>query len=134
MIYDLDNSTVEAISDGNDTESGNQCFSQLSQDQLDVVEAIAMDMSAAFVKSAKANIPLAETKIVHDRFHVMKLASEAVDKVRRGEHRKLLDSCFFSGPNPSCLRGSGIPSSLGWFRECGLGDAVRCRLAVAMES
>jgi len=89
MIYDLDNSTVEAISDGNDTESGNRCFSQLSQDQLNGVEAIAMDMSAAFVKSAKANIPLAETKIVHDRFHVMKLAVEAVDKVRRGEHRKL---------------------------------------------
>lgn len=89
MIYDLDNSTVEAISDGNDTESGNQCFAQLSDDQLQGVEAIAMDMSAAFVKSAKANIPLAEHKIVHDRFHVMKLATEAVDKVRRGEHRKL---------------------------------------------
>lgn len=89
MIYDLDNSTVQAISDGNDTESGNQCFSQLSASQLNGVEAIAMDMSAAFVKSAKANIPLAENKIVHDRFHVMKLATEAVDKVRRGEHRKL---------------------------------------------
>ena len=89
MIYDLDNSTVEAISDGNNTESGNQCFAQLSKDQLDGVKAIAMDMSAAFVKSAKANIPLAEHKIVHDRFHVMKLATEAVDKVRRGEHRKL---------------------------------------------
>ncbi len=48
-------------------------FSQLSEDQLNGVEAIAMDMSAAFVKSAKANIPLAEGKIVHDRFHVMKL-------------------------------------------------------------
>jgi transposase len=89
LIYDLDASTVEAISDGNDTESGNQCFSQFSQEQLDGVEAIAMDMSAAFVKSAKASIPLAESKIVHDRFHVMKLATEAVDKVRRGEHRKL---------------------------------------------
>ncbi len=65
-------------------------FSQLSEDQLNGVEAIAMDMSAAFVKSAKANIPLAEGKIVHDRFHVMKLANEAVDKVRRGEHRKLV--------------------------------------------
>jgi len=89
LIYDLDHSTVEAISDGNDTESGNACFSQLSQDQRDSVEAVAMDMSAAFVKSAKQNIPLAETKIVHDRFHIMKLASEAVDKVRRGEHREL---------------------------------------------
>lgn len=85
----LRNSTVEAISDGNDTESGNQCFSQLSEEQLAGVEAIAMDMSAALVKSAKANIPLAEEKIVHDRFYVMKLATAAVDKVRRGEHRQL---------------------------------------------
>ena len=89
LIYDLDRSTVEAISDGNDTEAGNACFSQLSQAQRDGVEAIAMDMSAAYVKAAKASIPLAETKIVHDRFQVMKLATDAVDKVRRGEHRKL---------------------------------------------
>lgn len=89
LIYDLDNRTVEAISDGNDTGSGNACFSQLSQAQRDSVEAISMDMSAAFVKAAKANIPMAESKIVHDRFHIMKLATEAVDKVRRGEHRQL---------------------------------------------
>ena len=90
LIYDLDNSTVEAIADGNDTDSGRDCFSQLSQSQRESVDAIAMDMSAAFVKAAKASIPLAETKIVHDRFHVMKLANEAVDKVRRGEHRRLI--------------------------------------------
>jgi len=89
MIYDIDNSTVEAISDGNDTDSGNECFPQLSDEQIRGVEAIAMDMSAAFVKSTKAKIPLAEEKIVHDRFHVLKLLTEAVDKVRRGEHRKL---------------------------------------------
>lgn len=89
LIYDLDNSTVEAIADGNDTDSGMDCFSQLSQSQRDSVEAVAMDMSAAFVKAAKASIPLAEAKIVHDRFHIMKLANEAVDKVRRGEHRRL---------------------------------------------
>jgi len=89
LLYDLDRSTVEAISDGNDTQSGNACFSQLSKQQIDSVEAIAMDMSAAFVKSAKGNIPLAEAKIVHDRFHVMKLAGEAVDKVRRTENREL---------------------------------------------
>lgn len=89
LLYDLDNSTVEAIADGCSTESGNACFSQLSPRQLKSVKAIAMDMSAAYVKSAKQCIPLAETKIVHDRFHVMKLANEAVDKVRRGEHRRL---------------------------------------------
>ncbi len=89
LLYDLDRSTVEAISEGHDSEAGDACFSQLSATQITSVEAIAMDMSAAFVKSAKANIPLAEEKIVHDRFHVMKLATEAVDKVRRQEHRDL---------------------------------------------
>ncbi len=91
LIYDLDRSTVEAISDGNDIHAGNTAFSQLSEEQLAGVEAIAMDMSAAFVKSAKENIPLAEEKIVHDRFHIMKMATEAVDKVRKGEHRRLLE-------------------------------------------
>jgi transposase len=89
LLYDLDHSTVEAISDGNDTASGIACFSQLSPPQIAAVEAVAMDMSAAYVKAAKQVIPLAETKIVHDRFHVMQLATQAVDKVRRGEHRKL---------------------------------------------
>lgn len=89
LLYDLDQSTVEAISEGNDTESENACFSQLLPEQLASIEAIAMDMSAAYVKSAKQTIPLAEEKIVHDRFHVMKLATDAVDKIRRGEHRRL---------------------------------------------
>ncbi len=44
-------------------------------------------MSAAFVKSAKENIPLAEEKMVHDRFHTMKMETEA----RKGEHRRLLE-------------------------------------------
>ncbi len=64
-------------------------FRSCSVEQIRGVEVIATDMSAAFVESAKANIPLAEEKIVQDRFHVMKLATEAVDNVRRGEHRKL---------------------------------------------
>ncbi len=54
-------------------------------------------MSAAYVKATKQTIPWAEDKIVHDRFHVMQLATKAVDKVRRGEHRKLLqhdDNCL----------------------------------------
>ena len=89
LLYDLDNSTVEAIAEGKDEDAANACFSELSSKQIDGIQAIAMDMSSAFVKSAKANIPLAEDKIVHDRFHVMKLANEAVDKVRRREHRQL---------------------------------------------
>lgn len=90
LLYDLDESTVEAISDGHDTEAGIACFSQLSSEQMASVEAVAMDMSPAYVKAAKQTIPLAELKIVHDRFHVMQLVTKAVDSVRRGEHRRLM--------------------------------------------
>jgi transposase len=76
LLYDLDNSTVEAVAFGNDTEAANACFSELSPEQIASVEAIAMDMSAAYVKAAKQSIPLAEDKIVHDRFHVMQLATK----------------------------------------------------------
>ncbi|MEW4454587.1 ISL3 family transposase [Bremerella sp. JC817] len=89
LLYDLDASTVEAIADGHDTESGIACLSQLSDEQIASVEAIAMDMCQAYVHAAQQTIPLAEAKIVHDRFHVMQLATKAVDQVRKGEHRQL---------------------------------------------
>jgi transposase len=86
ILYNLDNSTVEAIEEGHDTEAAKSCFSQLRREQLKSVEVVAMDMSPAFVRAAKEMIPFAESKIVHDKFHIMKIANEAVDKVRRGEH------------------------------------------------
>jgi transposase len=83
LLYDLDRSTVEAI-------SGVACLSELSSEQIRSIEAIAMDMSAAYVQAAQQVLPLAEEKIVHDRFHIMQLATKAVDQVRRAEHRELL--------------------------------------------
>jgi transposase len=49
-----------------------------------------MDVSPAFVRPTKEMIPLAESKIVHDNFHIMKIANDAVGKVRLGEHKRLL--------------------------------------------
>jgi transposase len=89
LLYDLDNSTVEAISEGNDADAAKACFSELTEKQIKSVEAIAMDMSGAYVKATKETIPMAEEKIVHDRFHVMQLATKAVDQIRRGEHKQL---------------------------------------------
>ena len=60
LLVDLDKSTVEAISDGNSTESAKACFSKLSENQLKSVEAIAMDMSSAYHAAAIETIPLAE--------------------------------------------------------------------------
>lgn len=89
LIYDLDNGTVEAIAEGRDEAAADECFSQLLPEQIQSVEAVAVDMSSALVKSIKGNVPLAETKIVHDRFHVMKLVNEAIDNIRKEENRRL---------------------------------------------
>jgi transposase len=50
-----------------------------------------MDMSAANKKCDKENIPLAEEEISHDRLHIMKMAIEAADKVRKGEYCRLVE-------------------------------------------
>ncbi len=88
LLVDIDNSTVEAIADGNDIESAKACFSKLTESQLNAVEAVAMDMSAAYLAAANSVIPLQRTRS-STTFHVMQHATEAVDKVRRREHREL---------------------------------------------
>jgi transposase len=48
-----------------------------------------MDMWEPYVQSTRAHLPGADAKIVFDKFHVVKHLHEAVDHVRRGEHRTL---------------------------------------------
>lgn len=50
------------------------------------VRDIAMDMSGAFLRGAAETLPFAA--ITFDRFHVMKLVSDAIDEVRRAESRE----------------------------------------------
>jgi len=49
----------------------------------DNISAITMDMSASFIKGAADYLPNAE--VTFDKFHVVKLLNEAVDKVRKNE-------------------------------------------------
>jgi hypothetical protein len=48
-----------------------------------------MDMWGPFIASTVAHVPGGRSKIVFDRFHVMKHMTEAVDRVRKAEHRRL---------------------------------------------
>jgi transposase len=57
LVYDLNHSTVEAISDGNDAEAGFTALSELSEAQHQSIEAIAMDISPAYVRAAQQAIP-----------------------------------------------------------------------------
>ncbi len=64
-------------------------YQRLSSEQLAGIESVSMDMWPAYVSSTFACVPDAEKKIAFDRFHVAKYLGEAVDKVRRQEHKAL---------------------------------------------
>ena len=64
-------------------------YQSLSQEQLAGIEAVAMDMWDPFIASTIEHVPDGRSKIVYDRYHVMKHMTEAVDAVRKGEHRRL---------------------------------------------
>jgi transposase len=54
------------------------------------VKAVAMDMWPAYMSAASQVMPQAD--IAHDKFHVSKYLGEAVDMVRKQEHRRLSQS------------------------------------------
>lgn len=49
-----------------------------------------MDMWPAYIKSTLANIPDARNKIAFDKFHIAQYLGDAIDKVRKQEHKALM--------------------------------------------
>lgn len=73
------------IGEGRSQKTVGQFFDELGPERAKKVEFVTMDMSAAYQAEVRERAPQAE--IVFDPFHVVKLASEAVHKVRREEAR-----------------------------------------------
>jgi len=91
-LVDLDKQAprVLEVCAGRDINSAKELLKSLPEPVREKIEAAAMDMSASYEAATRAVLPKAA--IVHDRFHVSKLLGEAVDKVRRGEHRELMQA------------------------------------------
>jgi transposase len=87
ILTDIDGSRVLDLVKGRKLESAKELLNTLTPEQRLGVKAAAMDMWPAFMSAARDCLPNAD--IVHDRFHVAKYLNEAVDKVRRKEHREL---------------------------------------------
>lgn len=77
------------VSDGHTKESLDEFWRQLTPEQLEEIESVAMDMWKAYIQSTREYVPGADSKIAFDRFHVASKINEAVDEVRRREHREL---------------------------------------------
>jgi transposase len=67
--------------------AANELWKALSEEQKAGIQAVSIDMWQAFENSVRSNVPDAE--IVYDKFHIAKYLNEAVDKVRRAEHKQL---------------------------------------------
>ena len=88
LLYDIKKGCVLEVEQGRDTESTNRLFAKIPQEQLNSIQAIAMDMWPAFMKAATDHCPL--SKIVHDKFHIAKYLGKAVDDVRKKENSQFL--------------------------------------------
>ncbi len=89
IVCDLERGTVDGICDGRKKEDLDRYFAQFTEDERKGVEAVALDMWDPYIASVVEHIPGGRDKIVFDRFHVMKNMGEAVNNVRKGEHREL---------------------------------------------
>jgi len=89
VVADLARGRVLYLADDRKRESLDGFWPTLTAAQRDGIAAVAMDMWEPYVQSTLAHLPGADSKIVFDKFHVVKHLHDAVDQVRRAEHRAL---------------------------------------------
>lgn len=87
ILSDIEGGRVYEVAEGRTTEAAAGLLRDLPEAVRASIEAVAMDMWPAYMRAVTEQLP--EASIVFDRFHVSKHLNEAVDKVRRGEHREL---------------------------------------------
>jgi len=92
LVYNIDSATVEYVCDDRGQESLESYYRQFRRDELAKIKVVAMDMWDPYIAATRAHVPDAEQKIVFDRFHIMRHVLEAVDKVRKSEHRELREA------------------------------------------
>jgi transposase len=88
VVMDLDSGAVVFVGDGKGADALKPFWKRLRPSGAKI-EAVAMDMSAAYRGAVSTYLPKA--KIVFDRFHVMKLFNEKLSDLRRALHREATD-------------------------------------------
>jgi len=85
LFVDLKEKRTVHISEGKDHKTVVKFVEMLESKQGDrkAIKQVSCDMSPAFIKGVKENLP--EAQITFDKFHIIKLINEAVDQVRREE-------------------------------------------------
>lgn len=87
VVTNLDNGGVVWVAPGKSSATVRQFFDELGEKRTSRLELVAIDMSAAYIQAVQEKAPSA--RLVFDRFHVQRVAHNALDKVRREEVREL---------------------------------------------
>lgn len=88
LLTDLPGGRVLDVVEGRTQAAAEALWDTLSAEQRQEIEAVAVDLWEPFMNASRAKVPQAE--LVHDKFHVAAHLNEAVDRVRRAEHKELL--------------------------------------------
>ena len=85
VVMDLDSGAVVFVGDGKGADALRPFWKRLRPSKA-VIEAVAMDMSAAYRQAVSAHLPKAT--IVFDHFHVIKLFNDKLSDLRRALYRE----------------------------------------------
>jgi transposase len=88
VVMDLDSGAVVFVGDGKGADALKPFWKRLRPSKAKI-EAVAMDMSAAYRKAVSTYLP--EAKIVFDHFHVIKLFNDKLSDLRRALYREATD-------------------------------------------
>ena len=90
LVCDVEAATVQYIGEERTEASLTAYFTAFTEEQRAGIEAISLDMWPAYINACMAQVPQAQDKMVFDRFHIMQHVGQGVDRVRKEEHKALL--------------------------------------------
>jgi transposase len=89
VVVDHDRRRVIWAGEGRSAETLKGFFEELGEDCRAGIKEVTIDMAGGYIKAIESCLP--EAEIIFDRFHVQRLASDAVDEVRRSMVRATED-------------------------------------------
>ena len=90
VVQDQETGNVLHVTEGRGRETLDEFYETLGPERVSEIESVSMDMHQPYIQSTLKHVPGAEEKICFDKFHVAQHLGQAVDKVRRQEHKQLL--------------------------------------------
>lgn len=86
IVADLESGQVVYVGDGKGKDALDGFRKRLSRSKCNI-KAVSTDLSGAFISAVREHLP--DATLVFDHFHVIKLANDALDKVRIDTYKEL---------------------------------------------